>query len=757
VIRLAGRLTAGGGRESLVRLLLTGLGLAAAVAMLLCAAVLLPALRAHDVARAWTQTTPDNIRPAQDESTTDPLLWRQTTDRFDGRDLLRVDVQALGPDAPVPPGLDELPGPGELAVSPALRSLLERTPGGQLADRFPGRVTATIGRAALASPDDLVVFVGRAPGELADRSEGDGVVTVRSIESEPLSRGLTQSMRIVVVVGAVGLLLPIVVFVTTATRLAAARRERRLAALRLAGATTGQVSWFAAVEAGLAAVAGVAIGYAVFFALRPALARIPFDGITSFPSDLRLSLRWALTIGLGVPALAVAAAVVSLRRIRISPLGTSRRSARSGASARPLLILAAGMVLLAAVSALATRSTAETAETYASGLALALIILGIVLSGPWLTSRIAGLIALFARRAPSLLAARRLQDNPASGFRAISGIVLAVFVGSIFAGTAASIMADDGRPEGSLHPGLVVASSFTEDKIGAPGSGTPGGAGSATLPARAALDPAATTGLVRDLEAIGGVDRVVTAHAFPDDPELLGSLLRRDLRIASPTVVSCDDVRLFGGEPCEGTTLVNMWGAVVEPTGIDLPVTATELDDLPVVGAAALTDGTTAAVESARTVLQGGLDRSEATTQRDIDAETQQELRTIQRVSNLGLAVTLVVAGCSLAVAVAGAIVERRQPLALLRLTGVRIGDLRRMVLAEAAAPLVVVAAASAGLGLAVAAMVLEAGGGSRPFVLPGSDYWLALLGGVGLALLVVLATLPLLDRLTNLDTARFE
>ena len=135
----------------------------------------------------------------------------------------------------------------------------------------------------------------------------------------------------------------------------------------------------------------------------------------------------------------------------------------------------------------------------------------------------------------------------------------------------------------------------------------------------------------------------------------------------------------------------------------------------------------------------------------------RQELRTEERVSNIALAVTLVIAGCSLAVAVAGAIVERRRSFAQLRLAGTRLSDLRRVVMAEAAAPLLMVAGASVALGLAVARLVLAASGGGQPFVVPGAGYWVALAGGLALALLVVLGTLPLLSRLTALDSARFE
>jgi len=52
---------------------------------------------------------------------------------------------------------------------------------------------------------------------------------------------------------------------------------------------------------------------------------------------------------------------------------------------------------------------------------------------------------------------------------------------------------------------------------------------------------------------------------------------------------------------------------------------------------------------------------------------------------------------------------------------------------------------------------VLSAAGGHQRFVLPGAGYWLSLAGGLGVALLVVLATLPLLARLTDLDSARIE
>jgi hypothetical protein len=119
--------------------------------------------------------------------------------------------------------------------------------------------------------------------------------------------------------------------------------------------------------------------------------------------------------------------------------------------------------------------------------------------------------------------------------------------------------------------------------------------------------------------------------------------------------------------------------------------------------------------------------------------------------------VTLVIAGCSLAVAVAGSIVERRQPFALLRLAGTRLSDPRRVVLAEAAAPLLLVAIATSALGLGVTALTLASDASNPAFSLPGLDYWLALVGGLAVALAVVAATLPLLSRLTSPESVRIE
>jgi hypothetical protein len=81
-------------------------------------------------------------------------------------------------------------------------------------------------------------------------------------------------------------------------------------------------------------------------------------------------------------------------------------------------------------------------------------------------------------------------------------------------------------------------------------------------------------------------------------------------------------------------------------------------------------------------------------------------LTQLNRVVNLALAVTLTIAGCSLAVAVAAGIIERKRPFALLRLAGMHLAELQRTALLEAAAPLLLIASASALLGLGTSAVI---------------------------------------------------
>ena len=122
------------------------------------------------------------------------------------------------------------------------------------------------------------------------------------------------------------------------------------------------------------------------------------------------------------------------------------------------------------------------------------------------------------------------------------------------------------------------------------------------------------------------------------------------------------------------------------------------------------------------------------------------------------VALTLIVAGCSLAVAVGGGLVDRKRPFTLLRVGGTPVGVLSRVVLLEAAVPLVTATVVAAGIayGTSILAFTrLAPAGTAVPRLGPG--YYALMGAGLAVAFCVIAVTLPLLRRMTSPGNVRFE
>ena len=228
MIGLGLRLTLGGGREALARLAATAAGVALGVGLLLASLASMNAVNAQNARGAWLSQP---ASPAASTAVhTSPLWWDAITDEFQGQTINRIDVAATGPRSPVPPGLPRLPRAGEYYASPALTRLLRATPAAELADRFPGRQAGTIGAAALPDPGSLIVVVGYSASQLSKFPGAEELAGIAT--SSPSS---SEQFLIVLAAGALALLFPVLVFLATATRLAAARREQRFGVVGLSG------------------------------------------------------------------------------------------------------------------------------------------------------------------------------------------------------------------------------------------------------------------------------------------------------------------------------------------------------------------------------------------------------------------------------------------------------------------------------------------------------------------------------------------
>ncbi|WP_433260210.1 FtsX-like permease family protein [Micromonospora vinacea] len=718
MIRFGLRLAVAGGREALTRLIV----IAAAVAV--GSGLLLTTLAGVNAVNAQLTRYASVYPNASTGGDADPLWWSTREDYFHGEQIIRIDVAATGPDAPTPTGVPSTPGPGEYYASPALRKLLAAHPADQLGDRYPGRDIGTVGPAGLTSPDTLLLIRGGTPDEVATLPLAKQLTTVGDTPALP-----ETTMNLILGVIAGGLLFPLLIFVGTATRLNAARREQRFAAMRLVGATPKQISVVAAVEATTAAVVGTAVGFGLFYAFRGPMAGIPFTGMPFFPSDMSLGVLDVLLVALGVPAGAAVAAQVSLRRVRISPLGVTRRVTPRAPRAYRLIPILLGVAVLFFAIGFRPATSDGQAAVFLPGLLL--IMAGLILAGPWLTMVGARVMARYANRPATLIAARRLADNPKAGFRAISGIMLALFVTSVAVGVITTIVANRGpAPVGSTEAGQV----------------------SLYLPEDA---PATPDSLFTDLRSMTGVR---SAFAVRENPDWMSA--------SEPGLIACAEIPSAYGRCAEGATVAEVatglipfresasssrvWRAASVPLG--------ELQQLPVMSIVVDTDGSAATIERTRTVLETALPafRVAPNVPGDFESEFANTLRGWEQLANVIIIASLALGGCSLAVSVIGGLTERRRPFSLLRLSGAPVRVLRRVVALESAVPMLAVAAVAIGMGLLAAHLFLRAQMGYT-LVAPQPGFYVIVVVGLAACLGVIASTLPLLERITGPETARSE
>jgi hypothetical protein len=745
MIRLGLRLTLGSGREAALRVVVTAAAVALGVGLLLFALAGGNGLHAQTDRGAWLDTSAQTSRPT---STSDQLWWLSGTDQFGNQVIDQVDLAAAGPKAPVPPGIAHLPGPGEYYASPALTTLLQSEPANELRDRYPGRQIGTIGAAALPSPTSLIIVIGHTARQL---SRAPGAVEVRAIQRTSAHCYACQNtvgsgpvLQFILAGGAVALLLPVLILIATASRLSAARREERFAAMRLVGATPRQISVVSAVEAVVAAVAGVAVGFALFFVCRPLLYHVPFTGAPLAEGDL--SLHWidiVLTV-IAVPVAAVVSARLALRRVQISPLGVSRR-----ASSRPprivrIIPLLAGITVLAYFDA-AGKPGAIGGQLLELLVGFVLLIVGLVLAGPWFTTAGARLMAKRASRPATLLAGRRLLDNPKAAFRFISGLVIALFITSATIGALSSVAAATTSSGGGSAGKETLADPFCTFST----TNCPASAQVPSVPGQV-LDELRTTPGVR------GVTVIHQSSSQAPERNSFGIVACEQLA-KTPAIGKCAPGATAASI---GYFLSNLLGHNAHASSTVWPsahLSVADVARLPVDAVVVATNGSSGSNEKARTALEQAFPfQGTPVGVEALDPSTARLLAMIQDMTDVIIVASLIIAACSLAVNIAAGLGERKRPFSLLRLTGVPTALLHRVVALESALPLLLVAAVSIVVGLASAALYLHSQVGIA-FRTPGIAYWATVLGGLAASLAIIASTFPLLNRMTGPEVARNE
>jgi hypothetical protein len=408
-----------GGREGWIRTLLTAVGVGLGVALLLLTTAIPNALAArHDRESARSDLLFNQTEPKKGDDT---LLIANAGTTFREMDVRGRVLEPEGPHAPVPPGLDELPGVDEMVVSPALKRLLESDEGKLLRDRLPQKIVGTIGESGLIGSQELAFYRG---GEgLAARLD-DGVARLERFgDPLPSSERMDPVLLLLVLVVFVVLLMPVGVFVATAVRFGGERRDRRLAALRLVGSDSRMTRRVAAGEAMAGALLGLVFGTGFFLIGRQWAGSVEVFRFSAFPSYLNPSPLLALLVAVAVPAAAVLVTQFALRGVVIEPLGVVRtsRPARRRLWWR-LLLPFAGLALLYPMIGNG-REAGEFNQYLVTGGVL-LLLVGVTALLPWIVEAVVA--RLGAGAVSWQLAVRRLQLSSGSAARMVNGIAVAV-------------------------------------------------------------------------------------------------------------------------------------------------------------------------------------------------------------------------------------------------------------------------------------------------------------------------------------------
>ncbi|MEU8437406.1 ABC transporter permease [Streptomyces sp. NPDC029216] len=541
-LALGARFAFGGGRRGWTRTLLTGVGVGLGVALLLISTAIPGALTARH-AREDARSVLGAAEAAAPGRNT--LLIARVDQTYRDQDINGRMLRMEGPDAPVPPGLKDLPQPGEMAVSPALARLLASPEGAGLRKRLAAPITATVADRGLTGPAELLFYLG----DDTLRTDGPGgyrVHRIKAFAGDRDARDLDPVLMLLVVLAFVALLTPVVVFIATAVRFGGERRDQRLAALRLVGADARTVRRIAAGEALSGSLAGLLFGAGFFLAGRSLVGALSFQQRSVFPHDLDPSVWLALLVALAVPVAAVAVTVFALRRVVIEPLGVARTAApRRRRVWWRLLLPLAGLGLLLPVGRDGGHGRFSRWQI-GGGVLLLLVAVTVLL--PWLLERTVG--RLSGGPASWQLAVRRLQVDSGGAARLVNGIAVAVAGAIALQMVFTGVEEDYEKPTGQ-DPARAAVSVLLH-------SGTESRAGS----------------VARELAGAPGITRTVPLGGFP-----AARTVPDQGQIVQVTVGTCEALREVAEiDACAEGDAFALSGGGLSPTGEPLtPAPGTRL------------------------------------------------------------------------------------------------------------------------------------------------------------------------------------
>lgn len=282
--------------------------IAAATALILLVAVGAVAVEASYAgmaSRTW-ERAPRHVELHADEPVTFRFLARGGTGYSIGdRPVAVVHLEPVTGDAPLPPGVESWPEPGQVVISPALMEDVAAV------EQRYGKVAGTIGRGGLASLGERLVYARPFPGttsaEYFWEGSGFGDVNYAVTPGDLWDNKPSSTLQLLLVLFA---LIPAFSLLVVGVRLEQGRRRERAAVLETLGATPRQLM----VRDTREAIPPMALGSVAVGALAAAMTwtdtPLPGAGFTVRYEDMaesRVALAVALITGLTLIVVTVVA------------------------------------------------------------------------------------------------------------------------------------------------------------------------------------------------------------------------------------------------------------------------------------------------------------------------------------------------------------------------------------------------------------------------------------------------------------------
>jgi len=427
---------------------------------------------------------------------------------------------------------------------------------------------------------------------------------------------------------------------------------------------------------------------------------------------------------------------IAMRKVITSPLGVARKQKLAKAprvwSIVPLLLCLTGFIYLGSLSKDTAYEQFGTAfSLYILGLFM-LTMLSLLLAGGWLTKLYGKLISLVDKRASGMLVSRRISYEARKIFRGIGGIVIAFFAGAFFIATFATIANFADGSTSTVIKAIPDNSIFATD--------VEGNASLVTL--QKTIDKNGSYQNEPVKIYMSGVNTSVIS--CPDAVRLFHKNCIGTSKYLEMPSLSTDDTvdmtKLTDVIPtvANGTTFV-------EHIYLPKPGQNVDLVNAEKVVTANASQGNTAGVTVVNSTLRA--------------VAINGILGSFKDLLYAGIVLTVIVASLNLIVATVAGLFDRKGSFFTLRLSGAEMPFLKKIVTRESMLPLVFISLVSIALGFYAAYVFLRLASTKLryAFVLPEPFFWVCVVAVFVLSYLGIRLILPMLGKLTDIESNRTE